>query len=57
MGTWLYLCFANETAKAGSVAYNHQSGKTFSASFDQDDSLGLEIDLDYNYKLSEETID
>ena len=59
LSTWTLgftYALANETAKAGSEAYNQLSGKTFSAAFDQDDSLGFEIDLDYNYKLSEETL-
>ena len=59
LSTWTLgftYALANETAKAGSDAYNQTTGRTFSSSFNQDDLLGLEIDLDYNYKLSEETI-
>tara|TARA_B100000925_G_scaffold273240_1_gene237814 strand:+ start:9642 stop:11093 length:1452 start_codon:yes stop_codon:yes gene_type:complete len=57
--TWILgftYAVANEAAKAGSSAYNHLTGKTFSAAFDQDESLGLEVDLDYEYQLSEETL-
>ena len=59
LSTWslgFTYALANEVAKSGNVAYNHISRKTYSASFDQDDSLGFEIDLDYNYKFSEEAV-
>lgn len=59
LSTWtlgLTYGIANEVAQAGSAAYNHITGKTFTSAFNQDESLGLEVDLDYNYKLSEETL-
>ena len=41
---------ANETAEAGLAAYNHSNGQSFTAAFDQDDSLGLELDLTARYQ-------
>jgi hypothetical protein len=59
LSTWTLgftYAIANEVASTGSTAYNHSTGKTFTASFDQSDALGYEIDLNYNYKLSDETL-
>ena len=40
---------ANETAKAGESAFNHNNGKRFTANFDQEDDLGIEIDSNFSY--------
>ncbi len=40
---------ADEVAKAGENAFNHNKGKTFAASFDQKDDLGIEFDSDFSY--------
>ena len=47
---------ANETAKAGTVSYNHLTNKNFNAQFDQSDSLGTEIDVDFDYQWNNEVI-
>ena len=41
---------AEEVAKAGENGYNHQTNKTFAATFNQEDDLGIEIDSDFTYK-------
>jgi hypothetical protein len=41
---------AQETAKAGTQSYNHETNRIFTASFDQKDDLGIEIDSDFTYK-------
>lgn len=45
---------ANETANAGSVAYNHTKHQYFTAAATQDDSLGTEFDLGATYKWNSE---
>ncbi|EQC52359.1 hypothetical protein, partial [Bacteriovorax sp. DB6_IX] len=41
---------AEETAKAGTQSYDHDSNRIFTANFDQKDDLGIEIDSDFTYK-------
>ena len=46
---------AIETAKTGNNAFNHTTGKVYTAVADQSEDLGFEIDLDYKYQLTSET--
>jgi hypothetical protein len=41
---------AEETAKAGTQSYNHETNVLFSATQDQKDDLGIEIDSDFTYQ-------
>ena len=47
---------AQETAQMGSLSYNHSTNETFTAAADQQDDLGLEIDMDINYHWNTEII-
>ncbi len=40
---------ADESAQAGSDAYNHSTSKKFTATFSQEDDLGIELDSNFNY--------
>jgi len=44
---------ADEAAKAGQPAYNHLTHQFGTAAANQDDSLGTEIDLGFNYRWNE----
>jgi hypothetical protein len=44
---------AEETAKAGQAAYNHDTHTYGTANANQEDSLGTEIDLGFNYRWNE----
>ena len=45
---------ADQVARAGSGAFNHTMGRPFTAGVDQDDSLGMEIDMDFLYRWNKE---
>lgn len=45
---------ANQTATAGSPAYNHSTNKAFNATTTQADDLGIEIDFNMKYKWNQE---
>lgn len=45
---------ANEVAKNGATAFNHEKNFRFTAAQDQSDDLGLEVDLDFNYQWNNE---
>jgi len=45
---------AEETAVATKKAYNHLTNKIFTANTTQDDNLGIELDLGFNYKWNNE---
>nr|MBA2403975.1 hypothetical protein [Bdellovibrionales bacterium] len=52
---WLWkgaLIMANalETAEAGSRSYHHEESYSFASTEDQDDDLGFELDLGFDYK-------
>ncbi len=41
---------AAESAVSGQSAYNHQTNRWFTATADQSDDLGFEVDIDFDYK-------
>ncbi len=41
---------ANETASVGNTSFNHQTNKTFLAVSDQNEDLGYELDLNFEYE-------
>ncbi|MCP4913721.1 MAG: hypothetical protein GY909_11455 [Oligoflexia bacterium] len=45
---------AEETATAGTTSFNHTTNKTFVATQNQADDLGMELDLDFNYQWNKE---
>lgn len=45
---------ADQTAVAGTTAYNHQTNKQFNANYSQEDDLGTEVDLNFAYKWNSE---
>ena len=45
---------AEETAKDGMMAYNHQTGERETAQHDQKADMGYEIDLNFNYQWNNE---
>jgi len=47
--SWIYAK-ANEVAKSGSRAYQHEQGYHFTSNADQKDDLGHEFDLTFDYK-------
>ncbi len=44
---------ADQTAKAGGSAYNHEKNEVFVANFSQADDLGTEIDLSFLYRWNQ----
>ena len=58
-GKWLWksafiYAKANEVAEAGSDAFNHLTNKVFSATEDQSNELGFEVDLGFDYLWNKE---
>jgi hypothetical protein len=45
---------ADEAAEAGQLAFNHATNKAFSASYNQEDDLGYEVDVNFNYSWNNE---
>jgi len=45
---------ADQVAKAGKLAYNHLRNESFTANFDQQDDLGMELDTGFEYKWNSE---
>ena len=45
---------AKQTASKGQNAFNHATSRTYKAKADQDDSLGMEIDVNFHYKWNKE---
>lgn len=55
--TWnagVIYALAEEVAKNGKDSFNHTTNKTFTASADQSDDLGLELDFGFDYKWNNE---
>ncbi len=58
-GKWLWKAAvigarAEEVAVTGATAYNHLTNQIFTAVANQDDDLGIEVDLSFNYKWNSE---
>ena len=45
---------AQQTATKGQKAFNHATSRTYKAEADQDDSLGMELDINFDYKWNKE---
>lgn len=52
--TGLIYAMAMETAKSGAQAFNHSTGKIFTAAANQSDALGTEIDFNAKYRWNNE---
>jgi hypothetical protein len=53
MWTWktaLIMAKARETASAGKKSYHHEEGYRFDSTQDQDDDMGYELDINFEYK-------
>lgn len=50
---WIYAQ-AREAAKAGTTSFNHERNRSFTAVVDQEKDLGMEIDLDFDYRWNNE---
>ena len=56
--TWNFAAIyaiANETAIADTKSYNHDSNRIFTATTSQDNYLGTELDVDFDYRWNNET--
>ncbi len=45
---------AEQVAKAGNLAFNHMTNKSFTADFNQENDMGMELDLNLDYKWNSE---
>ncbi len=50
---WIYAT-ADQVATAGRSAYNHLRNETFTASYSQEDDLGMEFDTGFEYRWNSE---
>ncbi len=50
----LIYAVANQAAKAGGEAYNHTKNKHFTATQNQSDKLGVEVDTGFDYRWNKE---